>query len=495
MLQLVTARASRLVPFFAVLATVLVLAACGDREWKNARPVLPEATTAAAPEQAADAPRPGGTPEPAAAPEPSAVPLAAKPALPSVGPVEAGRLVGQAYRELAGRLFREISPADLLGAGWRGLRDEARRQGLAGLDTLGPFTEAGSRDIDSFQREFILFVTGPGAALDAGKLSQAAIRGMTASVGDSHTRYVSPQVSELDTEGDGTYTGIGVVTRTETLGPVITRVYENSPAAQAGLRAGDRIIKVDGNEVGGREQAEISRQIRGMAGTTVTLTVTDADGASREVPVYRARISPPVIGARMLTETIGYLSVAHFPRRSAFTDAAAEFEQALVKLQATGAKAFVLDLRGNPGGDPTTSVDIASNFTQDGPIFVAVNRNGRRTVYQPNKNRQLVAAPLVVLTDGASASGAEVVASALAEYGQGYLIGGRTCGCLSVGQPLKLDDKSQIVVTVQQALTGRFERSLEGAGLEPHEYVRASRTAGQDAPLERAVDYLAGRLK
>jgi carboxyl-terminal processing protease len=197
----------------------------------------------------------------------------------------------------------------------------------------------------------------------------------------------------------------------------------------------------------------------------------------------------------MLDDAVGYLRVSQFPRRSATVDAAGDFEQAILRLQASGAKAFVLDLRGNPGGDPTTSVDIASNFTQDGPIFVSVSRNGRRTVYQPNKNRLLVNAPLAVLTDGASASGAEVVASALSEYGVGHLIGTRTCGCLSVGQPLKLDDKSEIVVTVQQAVTGRYERSLEGQGLDPDETVRLSRTPGPDLPVERAVEYLRGKLQ
>jgi carboxyl-terminal processing protease len=212
------------------------------------------------------------------------------------------------------------------------------------------------------------------------------------------------------------------------------------------------------------------------------------------VAINRARILPPVVSARMLEEAIGYVRISQFPRRSASRDAAADFEAALSTLQAAGAKAFVLDLRGNPGGDPFTSVDVASNFVQDGPIFVAIDRNGRRTVYPANKNRKLMTGPVVTLIDSYSASGAEVVASALSEYGAAYLIGVTTCGCLSVGQPTRLDDKSQIVITVQQAVTGKLERSLEGRGLDPDEVVRTPRQGAADLQLARAVEYLQAKL-
>src|SRR5262249_53255441 len=110
---------------------------------------------------------------------------------------DASRVVGQAYRELVARLFREVQPSELLTAGWKGVREEAKREGMTALDTIQPFSDAGSADIDSFLREFTLFVSGPGGSLDSNKLAQAAIRGMTASVGDSHTRYLTPAQSEL----------------------------------------------------------------------------------------------------------------------------------------------------------------------------------------------------------------------------------------------------------------------------------------------------------
>lgn len=466
---------------------LLLAAACSTTATNNGRDES-SAPLPVASEQAA-----GGTaPAPAAEP---AQPMPAAAAGLGSSPVESAQVVGQAYRELITRLFREVRPGDLLAAGWKGVRDDARRQGGIAAEQLQPFIDAGSGDIDAFMREFTLFLNGPGAGLEAGRLAQAAVRSMAASVGDSHTRYLPPERAQLQDRSDGTYSGIGVETRQDG-GPGLTirEVYGGSPAEQAGLRKGERIVRVNGAELGGRAQAEISAQIRGETGTSVNLTVLDAAGVRREVTVSRARILPPVIGSRMLEDGIGYLKVSQFPRKSVVRDAAADFDAALSALQAQGARAFVLDLRGNPGGDPFTSVDIASNFVQDGPIFVAIDRNGRRTVYPANKNRRLVGAPVVALIDGGSASGAEVVASALSEYGAAYLIGTATCGCLSVGQPMRLDDKSEIVVTVQQALTGKLGRSLEGRGLDPDEFVRNGRVTDPDVQLGRALEYLREKL-
>jgi len=414
----------------------------------------------------------------------------------NVEPGEAAALIGQAYRELTARLFREVRPGDLLAAAWRGVRDESKREGGLGAAQLQTHIDAGSGDVDAFVREFNLYLVGPGAGLDAEKLAQSAIRAMAAAVGDSHTRYTPPSQAQLQQRGDGSYDGIGVVTGnpSQESGPgfVIREVYAGSPADQAGLKAGDRIVRVNGIDVSTRPQAEVSSQIRGEPGTPVALTLQDAKGIEREVTLTRARVLPPVVASRMVEDGIGYLKIASFPRRSAGRDAAADFEAAMLALQAAGARALVLDLRDNPGGDPFTSVDVASNFTQDGPIFISIDRDGRRTLYRANTRRTLAGVPTVVLINGNSASGAEVVASALSEYGAAYLIGTTSCGCLSVGQPLKLDDKSEIVVTVQQAITGKLERSLEGSGIQPDEIVRSSRDA--DTQLRRAIEYLQAKL-
>lgn len=428
-------------------------------------------------------------PEPEAGTDP--VEQASAVALESDQPAD---LVRQAYLTLSTRLYRAVEPEAVLSAAWSAVREEARTQGFSDAASLRRFGDDAVKSIDGFVGQFNRLVTGPGSDLNSTKLAQAAIRGMTSAINDSHTRFVPSSVAA--TRIDGGYSGIGVVTRQDgDRGLEINEVYQGGPADQAGLRAGDRIVRVNGDDITNRAQAAVSELIRGPSGTTVQLTLQTATGETREVTVTRGEISIPVISARMEGEQIGYIRVASFPRRSRSRDAAAEFETHLARLEAAGAKAFVLDLRGNPGGDPFTSVNIASNFTQDGPIFIAVDRDAKRTVYPANRNRKLVSGPVVVLIDTYSASGAEVVASAIKEYGAGYVIGQRTCGCLSVGQTVRLPDNSEIVVTVQQALTGRYERSLEGNGLEPDEAVRMVRTvAGVDTALARAIDYLHQQL-
>jgi carboxyl-terminal processing protease len=484
--------ALRLLLSLLVAASLIAAACASDAPQRRADDTQANQAT----EQAAPAAMPVA-PDAGAAPAETPAPAAAisSPER-NVEPGEAGALVDQAYRELSARLFREVRPSDLLTAAWRGVRDESRREGGLGAGQLQSHIDAGSADIDAFVREFNLYLVGPGAGLDSGKLAQSAIRAMTAAVGDSHTRYAPPTQAQFQQRSDGSYDGIGVVTGNpaQETGPglVIREVYAGSPADQAGLKAGDRIVRVNGADVSKLPQAEVSGQIRGEPGTPVTLTLQDAKGIQRDVTVTRARVLPPVVASRMVEDAIGYLKIASFPRRSPGRDAAADFEAAMLALQAAGAKALVLDLRDNPGGDPFTSVDVASNFTQDGPIFISIDRDGRRTLYRANTRRTLAAVPTVVLINGNSASGAEVVASALSEYGAAYLIGTTSCGCLSVGQPLKLDDKSEIVVTVQQAITGKLERSLEGSGIEPDEIVRSSRDA--DTQLARAIEYLQAKL-
>ncbi|MGH2587242.1 MAG: S41 family peptidase [Dehalococcoidia bacterium] len=471
-----------------LLAVAVIVGGCRTAD---SGPAAPEPAAAAATAE------PESTPPAAPSLEPTPAPIVnVAPATPATSPAEATQLVTDAYRQITARLFREVVPSALLSAGWQAVREEARRQDTVSADQMSRHAEAGSADIDAFAREFLLYLRGPAVALEPNQLAQAAIRGMAAAVGDSHTRYLPPELAQLQERSDGTYDGIGVVTdaREDPTGLVVREVYGGSPADQAGVRAGDRIVRVNGVDVAGTPQAEVSGRIRGEPGTPVNLTLMDQSGDVRDVTVNRARIARPVIASRMLEEGIGYLRVSQFPRRSPGRDASADFENALLALQNAGARAFVLDLRGNPGGDPFTSVDIASNFVQNGPIFVAIDRDGRRQAYPANKSRTLVEAPLVVLIDGGSASGAEVVASALSEYGAAYLIGTTTCGCLSVGQSARLGDKSEIIVTVQQAVTGKLERSLEGVGLDPDEVVREPRSGEPDGQLSRAVEYLQARL-
>jgi carboxyl-terminal processing protease len=404
-------------------------------------------------------------------------------------------VIRQAYDEITGQLFREVTPRDLLAPAWRAIAVEARRQSGSEVGVSEPIA-AGSSDFDSFAREFTAFVAGPARGLDATLLARAAVRGMTAAVGDSHTRYLTPEQeddSRRAAGGDVSYIGIGVTLSDRN---TIAEVYSNSPAERAGLRAGDRIVRVNGRDMEPLSRNDISQQVRGPEGTEVQITIQRGDEGLFDITVARARVILPVVSARMLDAAagIGYIQVASLPGRSLVSDVAREFDEQLARLIAQGTRGLVLDLRRNPGGDPFTAVAIASNFVPDGPIFYSVNREGRRTAYPSTSRPTLFQGPVAVLVDRGTASGAEVIASALQEYGVGYLIGTRTCGCLSVGRPLQLGDSSGLIVTVERAFTGRLERSLEGVGLTPDRAV-APGDATLDPQRQSAIAYLLPQLR
>ncbi len=410
-------------------------------------------------------------------------------------------VVRQAYTEISRNLFRPVMPRELLLPAWRAVGEEATRQGAGPLD-LRAYQERGSDDFQAFVREFTAFATGPGRALDTERLAQAIVRAMAAAVRDSHTRYLAPELAESQQRWvEGTpdsYTGIGIRIDRLPEGVVIAEVYPNSPAEQAGLRPGDRILRINGHDAAALTLSDVSAEVRGPEGTEVRLTVQRAGEAAREVAVGRARITvppTPLVTSELVEAGIGYIRVRALPRQSAAVDVARDFDAHLARLLSQGARGLILDLRDNPGGDPLTSVNITSHFVTDGPIFIAVNREGRRTAYAAVTRPTRFQGPLVVLVNRGTASGAEVIASALQEYGLGHLIGTRTCGCLSVGRPVELADSSSLIVTVERVVTGRLERSLEGIGLEPDEVTRGAPADGADGPRQRAVQYLRDRLR
>ncbi|MBI2760567.1 MAG: PDZ domain-containing protein [Chloroflexi bacterium] len=485
-------------------ACLLWLVACSDgprTSDRQSQAIASPAAATATPATPSDEP----SPTPAIEPSPVAPPAPQTPAEPeptagAEQTASATEVVRQAYREITAQLFREIAPRDLLVPAWVAVEGEARRQGRSSLDVTG-YRERGSDDIDAFVRELAGLIQTPGNKLDPARIGQAAIRGMAAAVGDSHTRFLTPDQAENQRRAAvgevGTYIGVGIRIDQRDSGITIAEVYQGSPADRAGLLPGDRIIRVNGLDVAAWPLDTVSAQVRGVEGTEVQITVARLGEAVRDVTMQRAKVVPPAlptVSSRMLEDGIGYITIRSFPRRTATVDAARDFDDQLAALVARGARGVVLDLRGNPGGDPFTSVNVASNFVPQGPIFVSINREGRRTVYSASTRNTVFDGPVAVLLDRGTASGAEVVASALQEYGVGYLIGARSCGCLSVGRPVQLGDNSGLVVTVEQALTGRNERSLEAVGLEPDEAVRPALDLRSDPQQERALAYLRANL-
>jgi carboxyl-terminal processing protease len=318
-----------------------------------------------------------------------------------------------------------------------------------------------------------------------------AIRGVVERLGDQHTSFVDPEQAELfNSDMEGAFEGIGARVDTAEQGGVEIRyLFEGQPAAQAGVRVGDIITKVDGQDVTKMDLTEAIGLIRGPRNSRVVLTILREDqDAPLEISVTRARIEIPVVETKTLSDgQIEYISLSEFS-----SVAPQRLSEALKKALDRKPKGLVLDLRGNPGGLLDASVRIGSYFVPQGNILIERFKDGKEREYKREGRYLLGDTPLVVLVDAGSASASEIVAGAIQDAGTGVLMGEKTFGKGSVQLPNTLSDGSQLRVTIARWFTPK-DRAIHEVGLSPDiEVVRTDddRQAERDPQLDRAVEYL-----
>ena len=300
-------------------------------------------------------------------------------------------------------------------------------------------------------------------ALTDENLTRGAIRGMVEALGDTgHTVYLTPDEVQAEIDSlDGRVIGIGVSVDTRGGVPMIIAVFPGSPAADAGLRAGDIIESVDGRRVDRLGVSELIDRVRGEPGTTVTLGIEHADGSREEVDIERAEVTiPPVAWSMVPGTTIADIGI------NQFSDGAGRgTRRALRRALADGATGIVLDLRGNPGGLVHEAIAVASLFLPTGStVYQEEVRGGERTPVITRDEPVAGDVPLVVLVDEGSASAAEIVAAALHDNGRARLVGDRTFGTGTVLNFFPLSDGSAIRLGVLRWLTpvgtGVFETGV-----------------------------------
>lgn len=341
---------------------------------------------------------------------------------------------------------------------------------------------------DIIKREFY------GEVPDDQNMTYSAIRGVIAGLDDPNTVFVDPKASELEsTSIQGKFEGIGaVVTMNEDGELVVVAPMAGQPAEQAGIRAGDIILKVDDTEIKGMSLTEAVLLIRGPRGTKVRLTIFRlGEPENLVIEVTRGEIETPTVTWRMLegTDGVGYLRLALFGQRTP-----QELREALQDLKRQGYKALILDLRNNPGGLLETTVQATSQFVGEGVIVYQRWNDGREQPYYARRgglatNPDL---PLVVLINKGSASAAEIIAGAIKDTGRGVLIGERTFGKGWVQNVHRLSDGSTLYVTAAQWLTPERQQIAE-EGIAPDievPFTEADMQAGRDPQLERALEYL-----
>lgn len=316
-----------------------------------------------------------------------------------------------------------------------------------------------------------------------------AISGMVRALGDPYTNFLPPQnAKQFQEDLKGEFGGIGAELgiRKEIL--TVISPLKNSPAEKSGIRAGDKIIKVDDAPTADLSLDEAVNLIRGEKGTTVKLTILRDGDEAGEISVVRDTIVIPTIDTKELANGVFYVHLMNFSESSPrlFRDAVAEFLR-------SGRTKMVLDLRGNAGGFLNAAVDIASWFLPAGEI-VARERyaDGSEDAYRSVGRRLLENTPTVILIDQGSASASEILAGALRDIRRITLVGQPSFGKGSVQELISLKGGASLKVTIARWLTPSG-KTIEGAGLEPDvkiEVTREDTDAGKDPQLEKALEIL-----
>jgi carboxyl-terminal processing protease len=320
--------------------------------------------------------------------------------------------------------------------------------------------------------------------LDAAKLSQAAIKGMTEALNDPYTAYLDPETYQNFTSSlQGKYEGIGATVGVRDNQIIIIAPIPNSPAAKAGIRAGDILLAVDGESTEGLSPEEVALRIRGPKGTLVRVTVQhQGETTPVELEIVRAEIELPSVSFEMRGD-IAYIRIYYFSDRTG-----SELSPVLERLRQEGAAGIVLDLRSNAGGPLDAVVNVASRFLKEGVVTYLVDNKGGETSYPVKPTSITTDLPLVVLTDNYSASGSEVLAGAIQDYKRGVVAGTRTYGKGSANLLYRLQDGSGLYLTTSRWLTPN-RRVIEGKGIEPDYELKLE---GDDT-IQWAIDYLKGK--
>lgn len=329
--------------------------------------------------------------------------------------------------------------------------------------------------------------------VDDTKLMQGAIQGMMAALGDQHTSYMTPEgYEQASTILNGEYDGIGAIVDPTGAYLTIVSPMKDSPALKMGLKPGDQIIKVDGEDMTGIPGEAVIKRVLGPAGTNVTLTILRGSEEPFDVTVTRGHIVMKSAEGKMLKDDIAYVQVNTFGESTT-----SELRATLKELMAQNPKGLILDLRNNGGGYLTTAVEVGSEFIDQGPILFEKYGNGDMKEYDAQRGGQATTIPMVVLINEGSASASEIVAGALQDTKRAKLVGVTSYGKGSVQEWLPLSNQQGAVrITVAKWLTP-LKRTIHKIGLTPDveakitaEDIKADRDPQLDAAIKTLLEMI-----
>ncbi len=316
--------------------------------------------------------------------------------------------------------------------------------------------------------------------LDADTLAQGAIKGMVEALDDPYTAYLDAEAYELSLRDiEGKIEGIGAHVAVKDEQIIIIAPIADSPADKAGIKPGDIILEIDGRSTSGMSLVEAVLSIQGTKGTAVTLLILhQGETEPKVIEIVRAEIELPSVHFEM-REDMAYINITQFSERTA-----EELSPVLEAIAQQRASGIILDLRSNPGGLLETVIDVAGFFLKEGVVVEVVDNEGNRTVSSVKPSPITTDLLLVVLVDGYSASGSEVLVGALQDHGRATIAGTKTYGKGSVNILRQLKDGSGIYLTTARWLTPNGHL-IEGKGLAPDYELEE----GEDA-IQWAIDFL-----
>jgi carboxyl-terminal processing protease len=302
--------------------------------------------------------------------------------------------------------------------------------------------------------------------VDSGKLVQGAIRGMLKEL-DPHTAYMTEDMfNEMQVDTKGEFGGLGITIGLKTDVLTVISPIEDTPAWRAGIKAGDRILKVDGESTKDMSVENAVKKMRGVPGTPITISIMrDEFKEPKDFTIVRDVIKLKSVKSRVIDNAVGYLRVTQFQER---TDT--DLEQALAALwtQNPSLKGVILDLRNNPGGLLDQAVQVSGSFLEKGKLVVYTKgRKANNNVeYKVRGNGGRTAFPMVVLVNHGSASASEIVAGALQDWGRAVILGVDTFGKGSVQTVIPLEDGFGLRLTTAKYYTPKG-RSIQNTGIKP----------------------------
>lgn len=298
--------------------------------------------------------------------------------------------------------------------------------------------------------------------IDKQKLIDGALKGMVESVGDVYTEYYTrEELEDFSATTLGNFVGIGVYMQAdlEKDTVVIQAPIENSPAEKAGLKTGDQIIKVDGKEYKAKDIDEMSNHIKGEEGTEVELTIK-REQETFDVKVTRGAVHINYVVSKMLEDNIGYIYIETFDE-----GCKDDFLNAYNKLLGEGIKSLIIDLRYNGGGLVDEALEIAELICDKNDVMlITVDKDGKKETTKSKKD-SIINMPIVLLTNGATASASEIVAAALKDNGKAEIVGEKTYGKGVIQELIYLSNGGAVKVTSAEYYTPK-EQKINEIGIE-----------------------------